>query len=439
MNLEKVLNLGKKLIPAPLFKMAQPLYHFLLAVTGNIRYGFPGRKMIVVGVTGTNGKSTTVELINSVLKAGGLKTGMLSTVAFEIAGKREDNTTNRTTLGRWQLQRRLHEMVEAGCTHAIIEVASEGIAWHRVWGIPFDVAVFTNLAPEHLNFHKTMENYRNTKGKIFANLNRSLHKAAAKTIIVNADDKEWKYFYGFEAEKKITFGLNNGEIWATNMLFDDKTSFEIVDGEERYHVESVLPAKFNIYNMLAAFAVGKALCVTPNKIVKGIQSVKRVDGRMQEIPNNLGFKVFIDYAVTPDAFENLFRELRRITKNRLIAVFGATGDRDKDKRPKLGAVAAKLTDWVIITDEEPYSENPAVIVDAIAEGALKVRNRNLEIILDRKEAIKKALEMAFPDDTVVITGMGHQKYRNVGGNKKIAWDEAKIVKELLKELEEVKK
>lgn len=439
MSLEKLLSLGRKVIPAPLFRMGQPIYHFFLAVTGNIRYGFPGRKMIVVGVTGTNGKSTTVELINAVLKSGGLKTGMLSTVAFEIDGKRQDNVTNRTTLGRWQLQRKLREMVDAGCSHAVIEVASEGIAWHRVWGIPFDVAVFTNLAPEHLNFHKTMENYRNTKGKLFVGLSRSMHKAAAKTIVVNADDKEWKYFYNFEAEKKITYGLNNGAIWATNMLFEDKTKFELVDGDVRYHVESDLPAKFNIYNMLAAYAVGKALCLDAKKIIKGIQSVKKVDGRMQEVPNSLGFKVFVDYAVTPDAFENLFRELRRITKNRLIAVFGATGDRDKEKRPKLGEVAAKLTDWIVLTDEEPYSENPAVIVDAIAKGATKVRNRNLEIILDRKEAIKHALEMAFPDDTVVVTGMGHQKYRNVGGNKKIAWDEAKIIKELLKELEEVKK
>lgn len=435
MNLESVLNLGRKIIPKKLYKAGQPIYHLLLAVTGNIRYGFPGRKMIVIGVTGTNGKSTTVELINSVLKANKIKSGMLSTVAFEIDGKREDNKTNRTTLGRWQLQRKLYEMVKAGCTHVVIEVASEGIAWHRIWGIPFDVAVFTNLAPEHLNFHKTMENYRNTKGKLFANLNKSLHKSAAKSIIVNADDKECKYFYNFDAEKKITFGLNNGEIWATNMLFEGKTSFELVDGDDRYHVESELPAKFNIYNMLAAYGVGKALCFEPKKIVKGIQNIKKVAGRMEEVPNNLGFKVYIDYAVTPDAFENLFRELRRITKNRLIAVFGATGDRDKDKRPKLGEIAAKLTDYVILTDEESYSENPSVIVDAIAEGAVKVRNRNLEIILDRKEAIKKALEMAFPEDTIVVTGMGHQKYRNVGGNKKIAWDEAKVIKELINEIE----
>lgn len=435
MKLEPVLNLGRKIIPKSLFRLGQPIYHFGLAVSGNLRYGFPGRRMVVIGVTGTNGKSTTVELINSVLKANGIKTGMLSTVAFEIAGKREDNKTNRTTLGRWMLQRKLFEMAEAGCTHAVVEVASEGIAWHRVWGIPFDVAIFTNLAPEHLNFHKTMENYRNTKGKLFAGLSKSMKKGVSKTIIVNADDAEWKYFYDFSADKKITFGLNNGEIWATNMFFEDKTRFELVDGDIKYHVESTLPAKFNIYNMLAAYSVGKALDLDSKKSIKGIEAVKLVAGRMQEVPNKLGIKIFVDYAVTPDAFKLLFQELRRITRNRLIAVFGATGDRDKEKRPELGAVASKLTDYIILTDEEPYSENPSVIVDAIAKGALKVRNRNLEIDLDRREAIKKAIAMAFPDDTVVVTGMGHQKYRNVGGNKKISWDEVKVIEEILKELE----
>jgi UDP-N-acetylmuramoyl-L-alanyl-D-glutamate--2,6-diaminopimelate ligase len=434
MKLENILDLGRKIIPTPLFRLGQPVYHYLLAVTGNLRYGFPGRKLIVIGITGTNGKSTTAELVNAVLKVNGKKTGMLSSVAFEVAGKREENTTSRTTLGRWQLQKKLSEMVEAGCTHAVIEVSSEALSWHRLWGIPFDIAVFTNLTPEHLNFHKNMESYRNAKGKLFANLNHSMHKQAAKSIIVNADDKECGYFYRFEAEKKITFGLNNGEIWATNIYFDDKTTFQLVDGDERFEVESTLPAKFNIYNMLAAYAVGKALNYKSSKIVKGIESVKTVEGRMQEIPNSLGFKVFIDYAVTPDAFENLFRELRRITKNRLIAVFGATGDRDKDKRPKLGEVAAKLTDYIILTDEEPYGEKPRKIIEDILPGIQQVKKHGFEIVLDRKEAIEKAIKMAFPNDTIVVTGMGHERYRNIGGNKKIPWNEAQIISDILEEL-----
>jgi len=434
MNIDKILNIGRKIIPKKVFASAQPFYHLLLSVTGNIRYGFPGRKMIVVGVTGTNGKSTTTELILSVFKENGLKSGMLSTVAFEIAGKRAANTTNRTTLGRWQTPKKLREMVNAGCTHAIIEVASEGLVMNRVWGIPFDVAVFTNLSPEHLNTHKTMENYRNAKGLLFSGLKNSFKKSAPKTIVVNADDKEAKYFMGFEADQKITFGINDGQVWATNMYFEDETKYTLVDDKTKYEVKSSLPARFNIYNQLAAYSVGKALSLNPGKCIKGLEKVKKVLGRMEEVPNDIGIKIIVDYAVTPDAFELLFSELRRTTKGKIIAVFGATGDRDKDKRPLLGEVAAKMTNYLIITDEESYSENPAVIVDSIAEGVERVRKGNYEIILDRREAIKQALVLAKVGDTVVITGMGHQKYRNVGGDKKVEWNEAKVIGNILSEL-----
>ncbi len=434
MNLDKILSICKKLIPKKVFRFFQPGYHWLLAVSGNVRYGFPGKKLIVIGITGTNGKSTTAELTNSVLKTSGFKTGMLSTVSFEIAGKREENTTSRTTLGRWQLQKRLRQMVDAGCTHAVLEVASEGLVMHRLWGIPFDVAVFTNLSPEHLNTHKTMENYREAKGLLFAGLARSMNKGVSKTIIVNADDKAAKYFYSFEAERKISYGLSNGEIWATNMVFGEKTQFELVDDNKKHLVISDLPAKFNIYNMLAAYAVGKALSLEPKQIVTGLEKVRAVRGRMEEISNSRGIKIMIDYAVTPDAFELLFTELRRVSKGRLIAVFGATGDRDKEKRPLLGQVAAKMTNYIILTDEESYSENPAVIVDSIAEGVEKVRKSNYEIILDRREALKRAIEIAEPGDTVVATGMGHEMYRNLGGDKKVEWDEAEVIRGILAEL-----
>jgi UDP-N-acetylmuramoyl-L-alanyl-D-glutamate--2,6-diaminopimelate ligase len=433
MNLDKILKRVKKLIPKKIFKFFQPYYHLFLAVSGNMVYGFPGKKMVVIGITGTNGKSTTSELVNAVLKENGLKTVMLSTVAFEIAGKRTDNTTSRTTLGRWQLQSKLAQAVKAGCTHAVLEVASEGIAWHRVWGIPFDVAVFTNLSPEHLNFHKTMENYRNTKGRLFAGLAGSRSKGVPKTIIVNKDDSEAKYFLSFPADQKITYGITSGDVFARNMSFGIKTDYEIIDGENIGKVKSCLPAKFNIYNALAAYSVGKALGLEPNKIVKGIESVCLVEGRMEEVPNKRGIKIFVDYAVTPDAFELVFTEVRKITSGKVFAVFGATGDRDKEKRPLLGEVAARLTDYIILTDEESYSENPAVIVDAIAEGVKKVRRGNWEIVLARDEAIEKALRMAEKGDSVVITGMGHQKYRNLGGDKKVEWDEVKVIeKELLR-------
>ncbi len=434
MKLEPLLNLGRKVIPKSLFRLGQPVYHWLLAVSGNIRYGFPGRKLVVIGVTGTNGKSTTAELINSVLKENGLKTGMLSTVAIEIAGKRTDNTTNRTTLGRWQTPKYLYEMVKSGCTHVVLEVASEGLIMYRVWGIPFDVAVFTNLSPEHLNTHKNMENYRNAKGLLFAGLAKSKKKGVPKTIIANADDPEFKYFYSFNAEQKISFGITKGDVWANNITLGEKVEYELIDDVFKHRVSVNLPAKFNIYNELAAYCVGKALALDPMKTIKGVEAVKQVAGRMQEIPNKRDITIYIDYAVTPDAFELLFTELRRISQGRIIAVFGATGDRDKEKRPKLGAVAGKMTNYTILTDEESYSENPSVIVDSIAEGLETIRKGNYEIILNRKEAIQRAIEIAEPGDTVVVTGMGHQKYRNMGGNKKIEWDEAKVITEILTEV-----
>lgn len=439
MKLDPLLNIGRKIIPKDLFRLGQPIYHWLLAFSGNIIYGFPGRKMIMIGVTGTNGKSTTVEIINAVLKSNGLISGMLSTVAIEIANKRSDNLTNRTTLGRWQTPKYLKEMQKAGCTHVVVEVASEGLVMHRVWGIPFDVAVFTNLSPEHLNTHKTMINYRNAKGLLFSKLAKSKKKGQPKTIIVNADDPEFKYFYDFPADKKISYGIAKGEVWANNISLGNKTEYELIDEELKYKVKTLLPAKFNIYNELASYCVGKALSLDLQKTISGIESVKQIAGRMQEIPNKRGIKIFIDYAVTPDAFELLFTELRRISQGRIISVFGATGDRDKDKRPNLGVVAGKMTNYTILTDEESYSENPSVIVDSIAEGLETVRKGNYEIILNRHDAIKRAIEVAETGDTVVVTGMGHQKYRNMGGDKKVEWDEAKVITEILGEFKTTKK
>jgi UDP-N-acetylmuramoyl-L-alanyl-D-glutamate--2,6-diaminopimelate ligase len=431
--LEKILNLVRKLIPRKIFRIFQPAYHFILAVTGNIIYRFPGRRIICVGVTGTNGKSTTCDLVTSVLKESGSKVGMISTVAIEIGGVRTENTTNRTTLGRWKTQKLLRKMVKAGCKYAVIEVASEGIAWFRTWGIPFDVAVFTNLSPEHLNFHKTMKNYRNTKGKLFANLSLSKKKKGVpKVSIVNADDKEAGYFNAFPADQKILFGIKKGTVLAKNVKNDKLLEFDIVGPYKNVHISSDLLAKFNTYNILAAFAVGASLGMDVAQIKLGIEKVKSVKGRFEKVAVKKGVSYFIDYAVTPDAFELLFDELRQITKGRVISVFGATGDRDKEKRPKLAAAAAAKTDIVIITDEEPYSEDPKKIIDEVAAGVPNKTKAKIYKILDRKKALKKAIELATSGDTVVATGLGHQKYRNIGGNKKILWHEDQVIKDLLK-------
>lgn len=435
--MEKVLSIIRKLVPRKIFKFFQPAYHFLLALTGNIIYRFPGRKLIVIGVTGTNGKSTTVDLVNSVLKTAGFKTGMISTVAIEINGRRKDNTTNRTTLGRWQTAKLLRQMVKAKCDYAIVEVASEGIAWFRVWGIPFDIAVFTNLSPEHLNFHKTMAHYRNTKGKLFANLSLSKKKKLKKqkiqkVSITNAEDKEFGYFSAFPADAKYSYGLKRGDATVASLKEGEGMSFDITYRGKTYPQKTELSAKFNVYNILAAWCVGMSQNIDPKVIAKGISAVKLVRGRMEKVTEKNGVKYYIDYAVTPDSFELLFKEMRKLTKGKLIAVFGATGDRDKSKRPLLGEMAAKYADIAIITDEEPYSEDPAKIIEEVAAGAEKIAKDKVIKIADRKQALIKATEIAKAGDIVVATGMGHQKYRNVGGNKKIEWDEASQIRNILK-------
>jgi UDP-N-acetylmuramoyl-L-alanyl-D-glutamate--2,6-diaminopimelate ligase len=431
--MEKVLNLLRKLIPKKLFRLFQPAYHYLLAVSGNIVYRFPGRKMVVIGITGTNGKSTTVELVNSVLKKAGYTTGMLSTVAIEVAGERKDNITSRTTLGRWQTPKMLRKMVKAGCQYAIVEVASEGIVQFRTWGIPFDVAVFTNLSPEHLNTHKTMKNYRNAKGKLFANLSLSKKKKnTPKVNVYNEDDKEAGYFGAFPADKYFGYGLKKGEVRAKKINLDSGLDFVVEYQGKNYPISSVLRAQFNVYNILAAWCVGYSQGIDPKVIKEGLEAVKLVEGRMQEVPNKKGIKVIVDYAMTPDSYEMLFAELRKITDKKLIAVFGAAGDRDKAKRPKIGEIAARDCNLIILTDDEPYSEDPAVITAEIEAGIKKVKNANYKIIHDRKKALSEAIKMAEKGDTIVIPGMGHEKFRNVGGTKKIAWNEIEILTDLLK-------
>lgn len=431
--LEKLLNFGRKLIPKKIFKFFQPAYHYFLALTGNIWYRFPGRKMIVIGITGTNGKSTTAELVNSVLNTAGYKTGMLSTVAIEVAGERKSNITSRTTLGRWQTPKMLRQMVKAGCQYAVIEVASEGIVQFRTWGIPFDVAVFTNLSPEHLNTHKTMTNYRNAKGKLFANLSLSkIKKGVSKVDIFNADDKEANYFGAFPADQHFAYGLKKGDVKAKKVNEASGLEFVIEYAGKNYPIKSDLRATFNVYNLLAAWCVGFSQGIEPAQIAAGLKAVRQVEGRMQEIPNKKGITVILDYAMTPDSYEMLFAEARKMTSGKLMAVFGAAGDRDRAKRPKIGAIAARMTDYFFLTDDEPYSEAPEAITTEIESGIPESAKTKYEIIHDRKKALAAAVKKANKGDVIVIPGMGHEKFRNIGGNKKIAWNEAEILKELLK-------
>ena len=400
-------NLIKKFIPPFLISW----YHFLLVFLGAFIFRFPSRKLKVIGVTGTNGKSTVVEMVSKILEGAGYKVASLSSIKFKIGEKEWPNTLKMTMPGRFKLQRFLRQAVNSGSKYAVLEVTSEGIKQYRHKFIDFDVAVFTNLSPEHIETHGSFENYRVAKGKLF--------QATKNIHVINIDDENREYFLQFPAEKKYTYGLNQGDINNKDL----KLNLQLI-------------GNFNIYNALAAISVGVSQGVNLEICKKVLEAVGGIPGRMEEVISE-PFKVFVDYAFTPNALEKVYQTLITLNpkpytlKPKMICVLGACGGgRDKWKRPVLGKIAAKYCDEIIITNEDPYDENPIEIINQVANGTREMAIK----ILDRREAIRKSLELAKPNDVVVITGKGCEPWICVAGGKKIPWDDREIVREEFKKL-----
>jgi UDP-N-acetylmuramoyl-L-alanyl-D-glutamate--2,6-diaminopimelate ligase len=417
----------KKIVPRSLLKQAVNPYHLLEAFIANIRYGFPARDMYVVMITGTNGKTTTASYLGGILNEAGHNVGVCSTAYFEINGKRIANDLNFTVTNPFKLQSMLAQMKQAGVDHLVLEVTSHALLQHRVWGVPCDVAVMTNLTQDHLDYHGTMENYAAAKGKLFA--------MKPKFIVLNRDDDWFSYFNQFQAgEQKMTYGTHaDAEARITKVTLHKQGSDVRlkVDHQTDLNFTTKLPGKFNVYNATAAATAAYVMRVDTDKIVKGIEGLESVPGRLERIDAGQPYDVIVDYAHTPDALENLLETLKHLTRNRLILVFGATGDRDRSKRPIMGSIATKLTDRIFLTDEECYSEDPAEIRRMIMEGIVQGGGGSkTEEIADRKEAIKKALETARRGDTVVVTGMGHEQYRIIDGTRQ-PWHEPSVIRELL--------
>jgi len=393
-------DLIKKFIPKFLLKW----YHFLLAFSGAVIYGFPSRKMKVIGVTGTNGKSTVVEMIVRILEAAGPKTGSISSVRFKIGEKVWPNKLKMTMPGRWKIQKFLKEAANSDCKYVVLEVASEGIKQYRHKFIDFEAAVFTNLTPEHIEAHGGFENYKSAKGKLF--------EATKKIHVINVEDKNTEYFLSFPAGKKYTYGLNSGNVKNSDLQFNLK-----------------LPGDFNIYNALAATCVGLSQGVSLETCKKAIENIEGIPGRMELVIQE-PFKVFVDYAFTPNALEQVYKTLKP-QNAKMICVLGACGGgRDKWKRPILGEIAARLCDSVIVTNEDPYDEKPLEIIEQVASGA----KGKAEKILDRREAIKESLESARPADVVVITGKGSEPWIMESKGRKIPWDDRNVVREEFQKL-----
>lgn len=420
----------KQIIPAFALRGVANGFHLVEAVAANVRYGFPAKGMQVIMVTGTNGKTTTATFLGSILKSAGRKVGVLTTAHFEINGQKFDNDQNATVLHPMTLQRKLAEMKKHGVDTLVLEVTSHAIDQHRIWGIPLYVAVMTNLTQDHLDYHGTMEEYAAVKARLF--------QRKPRFIVLNHDDEWFNYYDQFPpGEQSITYGTHmdaDVQLKGAKLHREGTQAHVSVDHQTDLELVVHLPGKFNVYNAMAAASAAYVLHVKTEAIQDGIEAVESISGRQQRVDAGQNFEVVVDYAHTPDALEQLLATLKQMSKRgRVILVFGACGDRDKTKRPIMGEIAAEYADKIIVTDEESYDEDPAEIRKMIMDGIVQAKAEDKTIeIADRREAIKKALEMAHRADTVAITGMGHEQFRVVKGEK-IPWNDAKVVEELLRD------
>ncbi|GBE16250.1 UDP-N-acetylmuramoyl-L-alanyl-D-glutamate--2, 6-diaminopimelate ligase [bacterium BMS3Abin15] len=438
--IDKILNLIKKFIPKKLFKTLQPAYHFLFGYLAAVWYGHPSNEMIVVGVTGTTGKTTSIFLAADMLKSAGYKVGYISTAMLGDGEKEWLNDKKMTMLGRFFTQKMLSRMKNNNCDVVVIETTSEGIAQFRHRFINYDTLLFTGLYPEHIESHGDFETYKKTKGKLFAHLKRCKSKnikgkKIEKIIIVNADDEYADYFMNFWADKKITFGISDNAktTKATNINSDEKgISFSINNLE----IEMQLLGKFNVANALAAVCVGASLDLSLEKIKTGLEKIKGVPGRLERINEDQAFTVIVDYAFEPNAVTKLYETVKSVPHNKVIHVLGSTGGgRDRSRRPKLGKLAGENADYIIVTNEDPYDEDPAQIINDIESGVTNHElGKDFWKILDRRKAIKKALSLAQEKDIVLVTGKGSEQAMCVANGNKIPWDDRKIIREILQEL-----
>jgi UDP-N-acetylmuramoyl-L-alanyl-D-glutamate--2,6-diaminopimelate ligase len=384
------------------------IYHFKLALFGAVFFGFPSRGMTVIGVTGTKGKTTVVELLGAALEAAGRKTAVLSSVRVKTGGRDVRNKTSNSMPGRFFIQRFLRDAKRSGCTHAVIEVTSQGVVQQRHRFIEWNSAAITNIAPEHIESHGSFENYRDAK---LAFMQYALRRGA--TAFVNADDERSGYFRENIPEMDtVLYSTRDIEKWPSAAF-------------------SALPGEFNRQNIATVAAVARKTEIPERSVLEALENFKGVPGRM-EFVSQKPFRVVVDYAHTPDSLEAAYKALREGMDpgKRLIAVFGSCGGhRDKWKRPVMGEVAARYADHVILTNEDPYDEDPEEILRDIRAG---MRSAKVEEIIDREEAILRAVSLAGPGDTVVMTGKGSETSIHVAGEKTIEWSDRKTAEEALK-------
>ncbi|PIT94339.1 hypothetical protein COT98_04125 [Candidatus Falkowbacteria bacterium CG10_big_fil_rev_8_21_14_0_10_39_9] len=486
--MDKIFYLIKRYLPKRLFSSLQPAYHFFLSGLGAALYNHPSENLIVVGVTGTTGKTSSVFLIARTLEAAGYKVGYTSTAMFNDGQKEWLNDKKMTMIGRFFTQKILRQMVKNKCQYAIIETSSEGIKQFRHRFINYDILVFTGLYPEHIESHGGFENYKQAKGKLFAHLKNCQTKYAddykivhhpktelkklnysrvKKTIIANYDDDEVNYFLSFWAEQKIgyTCGVHSDKSEELNYNEEIKQSVELIKcgnidvsgqgtsfdvfllsdffatqnkANKMINIKLNLLSDFSAINAMTAVATGLSQDLNLGQIKKGLENVKGITGRLEMINEGQNFTVVVDYAFEPKAVSKLYEAVGLIPHNKIIHVLGsAGGGRDKSRRPILGEIAGRGADYVIVTNEDPYDEDPNVIIEEVSLGVEKegkTNKKDLFKILDRREAILKALSLASSGDIVLLTGKGSEQAICVARGAKIPWDDRRVAREELLKL-----
>lgn len=418
--MEKILRSIKSLIPKALFSVAQPTYHYLLAGVGAVYYRFPSRHLYVVGVTGTKGKTSTTELTSAILEEAGFRVALVNSNRLKIASLSEENPSRQSMLGRTRLQKFLRRAVDAKCTYAVIEMTSEGAKQFRHAFIDIDALIFTNLSPEHIEAHGSYEKYVDAKVSLARALERG--NTGSHSVVVNRDDAEAGKFLAVRVGQKIKYGIDDALPFTKNTNGGD-----IEWRGQKIHLK--LPGEFNIMNALAAATFAESRGISIAHIKSALEKFTLIPGRMEKIDEGQNFTVIVDYAHTADSLDRAYSVYAGVKK---ICILGGTGGgRDIAKRKVMGEIADKHCEHIILTTEDPYDEDPKGIADNVAKG---IKNHSHEFILDRREAIRKAVRMAEKNSAVFITGKGSEHHIMGPKGTRMPWSDAGVAREELAEL-----
>ncbi|KQX64729.1 UDP-N-acetylmuramoyl-L-alanyl-D-glutamate--2,6-diaminopimelate ligase [Paenibacillus sp. Root444D2] len=411
---ERVLDLP---IPQLVVKDAR----YAMAALSAHFYGYPSKELKLIGITGTNGKTTSTYLIEKILRDQGFTTGLMGTIQMKIGDTYTE--MERTTQEAVDLQRSFRQMCEQKTDYCIMEVSSHALELGRVKGIHFRSGIFTNLTQDHLDYHKTMDAYAGAKGLLFSRLGNgfSADFKERQYAILNADDAASHTFSKLTAAQIITYGIENEcDVRATKIRITAQgTEFQLISFAGEAFFRMKLVGKFNVYNALGSIAAALAEGIPLEAIRNSLEDISVVDGRMEVVNEGQDYLVLVDYAHTPDGLENALSTVRDFAEGKVITVFGCGGDRDRTKRPLMGKVTAKYSDYLYVTSDNPRTENPDAILDDIVPGLKEVNfpKEQYELIVDRKKAIQKAIEGAGPKDVILIAGKGHETYQDVMGVK----------------------